>query len=156
MSRCDKSYKMGEVQEGGKTFRVSVLGGFDLCKTEHEKEHVNLKGFCILFENAKTCRGPHACLPTSCLARRSSRLWLPAQLQGRLSLRISFSPSSTAVPFLKEPKPWAQAGLRENAMRAGAIPSAQPGPSALRGGPCFKRVNQQRAPKGSPFTKSCA
>lgn len=146
--------KDGRSTRGGQNLQGIWPRGVRFVQDRTWKRACKSKVFCILFESAKTCHGPHTCLPTSCLARRTSRLWLPAQLQGRLSLRISFALWSGAVPFLKDPKPWAQPGLCQNAVRAGGIchaqPSAQPGPSALRGGPCFTHVNQQHAPKGSP------
>lgn len=110
VSWCGKSYKTGEgfclPARGRQNFRDICPQRVWFVQDRIWNRACTSKVFCILFENAKTCHGPHTCLPTSCLARRSSRLdWLPAQLQARLSLRISFSPWSTVVPFPKDPKP---------------------------------------------------
>lgn len=58
-ARRDKSYKMGEEQEGSKTFRISIPGEFDLCKTEDEKEHVKLKRFAFCLKMLKPVMAPH-------------------------------------------------------------------------------------------------
>lgn len=49
---------MGKVQEAGKIFRVSVRGEFDFCKPEHEKEHINLKGFAFCLKTLKPVMVP--------------------------------------------------------------------------------------------------